>query len=253
MPYSAADVRSRNFMLRMLLVAPPKAGKTTTAATTSPGPVFIFNTDGQGALDPVVQRGGEFVAEDIQDTTSAKKAMFYLKQNLSKFNTIIFDNISVFAGMVETEVRKTTRDDPRAVYPEYSRRLMEVFNDLLLIPKNIIVIGHVEAGESGVAGGFNHMLSVAGKPKTFIPAMMQDWVWLNVDIDVNTKKTRREFLLAPQGNWTKGVRSIKDTVKMEADITAFIALAQKESQPKTVIGQRQVQTTKTVVKQIQSK
>ena len=34
----------------------------------------------------------------------------------------------------------------------------------------------------------------------------------------------RQFLLAPEGNWTKGVRSIQGVARMEANVTKFIDL-----------------------------
>src|SRR5579884_553754 len=102
MPYSAADVRARESILRALICGLPKSGKTTCTVLTAPKPVYVFNSDGKGALDPVVLLGGDFVGDDITDFASFTRSQLWLKQNLAKFydpakgvrGTVIFDNIS---------------------------------------------------------------------------------------------------------------------------------------------------------------
>src|ERR1700691_532053 len=106
MPYNAADVRARPRILRMLLGGPPKSGKTVAAVKTAPGPVFVFNTDGKGALDPVVALGGEFTAADITDIDSYRREMSWFKIHSKEFATVVFDNITMFSGFVEAKYRK---------------------------------------------------------------------------------------------------------------------------------------------------
>lgn len=221
MPYSAADVRARPRILRMLLGAPSKAGKTTTAVLSSPQPVFVFNTDGKGALDPVVALGGDFTAEDVTSRASFQQALLYVKNHINDFETIIFDNITGYASIVEAEVRVDVgRDDPRVIYPEYTRRLMKDVSELLNLPRHVILIAHLEPGDNETPGGFGHILGVSGSAKTKIPMVIQDWVWLHVE--VSGEKVERQFLLAPSGNWTKGVRSIQGATRMVANVQEFI-------------------------------
>ena len=191
----------------MLLGGASKAGKTSAAVMTSPQPVFVFNTDGKGALDPIValDPDNQFVAEDITSAASFHTAMGWVKAHLNGFETVILDNITGLAGYVELEVRKEIgRDDPRVIYPEYTRRLMSCVNELLNLPRHVIIIGHLEPGENDTPGSFGHMLGVAGKAKTQVSMIVQDWVWLHVDMQQGVAK--RQFLLAPQGNWNKGAR-----------------------------------------------
>ena len=229
MPYSAADVRARPRILRMLLVGAAKSGKTTSAVKTCPGPVYVMNTDGKGALDPVVALGGEFTADDVTSVGSFMTALSYLRRDLKFFETVVFDNITGFSDMVLTEVRNEVgRDDPRVIYPEYSRRLMGCINALLTLPRHLVIIGHAEPGEKDTPGGFGHILALAGSAKTKISMIMQDWVWMHVEMgpvgENGRPKVLRQFLLAPEGNWTKGVRSIQGVARMEANVTKFIDL-----------------------------
>lgn len=234
MPYTAADIRARQFVLRMLLVAPPKAGKSTCAVGTCPKPCFVLNTDGIGSLDYAVLAGlvkdSEMDVEDISSTRRFEKAIAYLKTNRSKYKTIILDNLTFLADMITREVLAEMKDG-RQAYPEIERRLIGILQDLMSLPPHLIVIGHVDpSDENKVPGSFGHILSIAGKAKTKIPSMMQDWVWLQVSVGEETKQAKYEFLLAPEGHWKQAVRSIKtDAKRMEANITKFIELASKRA------------------------
>jgi hypothetical protein len=232
MPYSAKDVRNRSRILRALLCGPAKAGKTTSAVLTSPKPVYVMNTDGKGALDPVAAMGGEFLADDIKSSADVATAIGYVKRNQKSINTVVFDNLTIYWAIVENEVRAEVRDDPRVIYPEAGRRFMKTFHELTNLPCNVILIGHLEPGENNTPGGFGHVLGISGKSKTQISALIQDWIWTEVSPDTNGRM-KWEFLLAPQGNWNKGVRSIQGVRRMPANITKFIELAEAQSK-KTV-------------------
>lgn len=226
MPYSAKDVRARRRIERILLVGPPKSGKTHCAVKTAPRP-YVFNADGKGALDGPVSHGAEFVAEDITSMKGYTRAFGYLKQNIKEFDTAVFDNVSSFSMILEEEIRGRVRDDPRIIYPELKRSMTRVIRDLIALPINVIIIGHVDPGADAAEGGFDHMLSVSGGAKITIPMLIQDWIWLEVTVDGN--EIKREFLLSPAGTWKKAVRSIKDVARMEADFTKFFALASQGS------------------------
>ncbi len=89
----------------------------------------------------------------------------------------------------------------------------------------MILIGQIDPNESATAASFGHVLAVSGKSKTLIPALVQDWLWLDTQVSESGKVTR-DFLLAPQGSWTKGARSVQGMTKMPADFTEFLRLAE---------------------------
>jgi len=232
MPYSAADVRARETLARILICGLPKAGKTTCAVLTAPKPVFVFNSDGRGALDPVMLLGGDFSAEDITDYGSYTRAHLWLKTNMSKFfdpakgirGTVVFDNISTFSGQVQEELKKDYKDG-RQLFPELGARMTRVIRDLIALPLHLVVLGHLKNGEK-LTGESTKFLSVPGSGGIAISALVQDFIGLEVSLDPNTNEVKREFLLAPDGAWqAAAVRSIKTKIKrMPADVSAFLEL-----------------------------
>jgi len=231
MPYGASDVRARDILARILLVSWPKSGKTVCAVTTSPGPRYVINTDGEGGLDPVMLFGCEdWEAEDIKSSADFPRALLYLKQNITKFKTVVFDNLSTYALIVEDEVRKELRDDPRVIYPEITRRVLRVVRELIALPLHVVITSQTKPDQQANSGAFDHLLSLSGNATISIPMLMQDWIWLEVHIDEATGRVDRRFFLSPQGTWKKAVRSLKDVAYMEANISEFLNMCRSVRQ-----------------------
>lgn len=244
MPYTGADVRARDMIGRILLCAPPKAGKTMCAVGTSPGPVFVFNSDGKGGLDPVALRGIDFEAEDVISMATFERAYNYVRANSSRISTVVFDNLTTFVAMLEAETKKELKPDGsepdgRQYYPLVKSRIMTSIRTLFSLPQHVVVCAHTDIMTAS-SGAFGHILAISGGAKQLIPVVVQDWVWLELTVNPDTGATKREFLLAPQGNWTKGVRSVKDVSRCDANISTFLELAKSHRalkpqppQPKT--------------------
>lgn len=223
MPYGPKEVRARDILARILLASYPKAGKTVCSVLTAPGPTFVFNTDGMGALDPVILLGGEnWEAEEIKSYKDFPKIYFWLKQNM-RFRTVVFDQLSTMALIVENEVRKDLgRDDPRVIYPAIKRIIVDIVLQLNSLPCHVIYCSNTKPDQQVGAGVFDHILDLGGGAQITVPALAQDHIWLEVKVDPNSGAVSRELWLAPQGNWKKGVRSIRDLSAMEADIGKYI-------------------------------
>jgi len=215
----------------MLLCGAPKAGKSVSAILTSPKPVFVFNTDGKGALDPVVALGikdDEMAADDVNSCESFDRAFAWLTSHLKDFETVVLDNVTGFAHFVDLETRRETgRDDPRVNSPIYSRKIMERLMKLLDLPRHVIIVAHAEPGENDTPGSFGHTIGLQGQARTKVSMVMQDWVWLHAGM-INNQFSRK-FLLAPNGNWNKGVRSIQGLKQMDANISEFIDLMEQQA------------------------
>lgn len=239
MPYSAKDIRARERILQVLLLAPPKSGKTVCSVLTLPPPVFVLNTDGPGALDYCAAECADdderFAAEDVSGTPGYERGLAYLKANKSKFNSVVVDNVTFLVESLYKEVRaEVGRDDPRAIYPEITRKLLGMIRELRDLKKHFVCISQSDPGDTNIAGSFGHLVAVSGKAKILLPAMFQDLLWLETTVN-DAGVAKREFLLAPAGNWTKGARSVQGLPRMEADFTEFLRLANEGKLPKKKI------------------
>jgi hypothetical protein len=232
MPYSAADVRAREIFARMLIVGPPKSGKTHAAVLTSPGLSYVINSDGVGALDPVVLHGGEFEADDVRTYAQWLASISHLKANPTRYKTVIVDNWSSLSVHLLEEAMAASPNDTRAAYGMLKRKLVRSVNELFAMKMHVVAIGHAQPGDKAeTGGGFGHMMGIEGSSKFFIPGQFQDWIWLEVGMN-EAGEISREFLLAPQGNWLKGVRSIRDIARMPANVSQFLELVKKQRLPK---------------------
>jgi len=235
-PYSAKDVRARERILNALLLGPPKSGKTVCTVLTLPSPVFVLNTDGPGALDYVASECADdderFAAEDVSSTAGYERGMAYLRANKAKFKSVVVDNVTFLVESLFKEVRaEVGRDDPRAIYPEITRKLLGMVRELRDLKKHFVCISQSDPGDTNIAGSFGHLVAVSGKAKILLPAMFQDLLWLETTVN-DAGIAKREFLLAPAGNWTKGARSVQGLPRMEADFTEFLRLANEGALPK---------------------
>ena len=105
MPYTNADVTAGSATggrIKVLILAPPKAGKTVLAVKTSPGPVFVVNAD-PGGLTSAVGLGAKFEAEDVFDYATLSKTLNYLKGKKSTYKTIVIDTLTLLSQSLEAE------------------------------------------------------------------------------------------------------------------------------------------------------
>jgi hypothetical protein len=222
--YSASDVRGRDFILRMLLVGPSRVGKTTTTMLTAPGPIFCFNTDGTGGLGPAADLGADFEGEDIDGSKAFEAAFARLKPQAHKYKTIVFDNLTIYSIAVEHEVLRENLG--LGAWREYLRRLMNTVRSLANLPCHLVVIGHSDQKSQTANGGAFNGLYIAGKAKNALPTLLQDWIYLEAVGNDQAGGFKREFVLAPEGDWTKAARSVQGLNRMAGDIGKFIELAE---------------------------
>ncbi len=229
MSYTAADLRQQEFRLFMLLCGPGKCGKSTVCAETSPGPIYIINTDGKSGLQPAMLLGAEFTADDVSTQDGFERCVAFAKAH-KEFKTVIFDNLTTYAEAIDREIRLEMKPDGgepdgRQFYPRLERALLRTVHLLKTLPQHVIICAHtdrVEKDEKGSA--FEHMLSIAGGAKKKVPILVHDWVKLVVNVSPSGK-VMREFLLAPEGDWMHAVRSIQNIQRIPADVSKFIELA----------------------------
>jgi len=201
---------------RVLLVGPPKVGKSVAVGTTAPGPVVILNCDQGEALVPVRRHGGKFKALNIDSALTWSRATKELPAMAERgeCRTCVVDTVTLLAGnTLEREMAsKYTGFD---VYSHMEDALMSGLNRLANAPMHLFVIAHMTKDEAvGV------LPDIPGKAKRLITGLLSDWILLSYD----PKRTdmERAFVLGPYEGWRGHGRNIKRTALIPADVGVLL-------------------------------
>jgi hypothetical protein len=198
---------------RILMLGPAKAGKTVACALTSPKPVFVINCDGEHALIGAAALAAEYSAVDVTTGQQWMDAIGYATSLAAegKVQTIVVDTLTLLAdNLVDDFSRTMSGFDLWGAVKEY---LVGGVRDLKQAEAHLIVTAHALANEDSIVGV---LPAIPGKAGTRIPAMLHDWVWL--DIDTKTEPAERRFLVGPQKNWNHGARNAKRSISIKADV-----------------------------------
>ena len=227
MPYTNSDINTGNATggkIKVLLLGPPKAGKTIASVKTSPGPVFVVNAD-PGGLASAAGMGAKFDAEDCFDYQTLTRTVTLLKKDHKKYRTVVVDTLTLLSQHLEVELKRnglTSWD----LYRELKDRVLGQITQIIALPVHVILTAHAIASLGDGDGAEMGILpAMSGQAKTLLPALCQDWIWLDVTPDKASGRMKREFLLEASGNWKHGCRSIQNGGRIEADMTTFIKKA----------------------------
>lgn len=238
-PSSALETDS---WLRVLVMGPPKAGKSTCAITTSPGPVRVLLCESDSALQEARRRGGNF---DFERCMSVDKPFEQMTQFIieakadakaGKVKTVLIDPLSAFcdrllAQSMKMNLTQNGEEDGRRGYPHYTKRLLHCLDLTFTIPAHVIVITHYldtggEIGNGVKKVGEGIVPLIPGSARTRVAAMFNDVLWFDLD-KANPKA--RAFYTAPQGAWGPGCRSLSDKyTSTEANFETLIKLFASE-------------------------
>jgi hypothetical protein len=230
MPQSEKDLQAGNEFFGLLQMGPPKAGKTVASVKDSPGPVYVLNADPKG-LTSMRGFNTKFTFDDVFSTAAFDKALAYLKTELSrptnpklpKPKTIVLDTVSLYAQTVVTELRRRGLES-WDLYRELKDVLLRQLTTLIQFPAHLIINSHAVLDFKGEGGSMGTEPMIEGKVKTLLPALLNDWVWLELTPGDPTKgiAAKREWLVGPQGNWKHGCRSLKMEGRITAGLNEFI-------------------------------
>lgn len=232
MPFPASALERDEF-LKILLMGPPKLGKSTMVIATSPGPVRVLLCESDSALNGARRLAPEWVKhgdfERIKGWDSMMTALKEAKDDVKegKIKTVVVDPLSDFAARLEADLLASTDNgkgpDGRRAYPEYGRRLRHLIEQLFRLPCHVIVISHyieVGGGEVQPEGGGEAtprtgegiVPLLAGKARALIAAKFTDVVWFDI------RKGERIIETGPTGRWGPGCRSLDGAQVIPADI-----------------------------------
>jgi hypothetical protein len=215
----SSDIAANAFA-RVLLLAPPKVGKTTSILTTAPKPLHI-NCDGEGASTYAAGQGSDFLEVRVDNLRGVgaranwAKAREVAKQLVAsgEVQSIVVDTITLLANnLVEDASIEFNNYDK---WNEVESQLVGGFKRLFELPVHIFVLGHLDPRKDAIEGS---MPLIPGKAKAYVPAMCADWVLLEYNEAANPK---RRFLLGPQPGWTAGGRNLKRSTTCEATVPAL--------------------------------
>jgi hypothetical protein len=218
MPISSANMRaSTSPFLRLLVLGPPKIGKTRTCIVTAPGPVYVINSDDTealpdgGALAPAASVPEAVFSSDVvpgTDLQAMQKALAEAKRGAKagEYKTVVWDTITLFASRLKDlcESHATTKGG-------------EVDG-----PAHVIVTAHLYEKPAGEGRTGDALLPhVAGQSQSMVPARFQDVVLLAWD------KQERVFFTHLKGVYGLGSRSLPGVEKVPADIGKLLEAIQE--------------------------
>jgi AAA domain len=232
--------------LKMLLMGPPKLGKTTHAIETSPGPVRVLLCENDSALRGARRKTLNFDFERVTDWNSMTKFVVDAKRDAKAglIKTVVVDPLTTFADKLLAECVYATRthdgnEDGRKAHPEFTKRIVHLVDLLLTIPAHVIVIAHhMETGGDNEAkklgdGLVPLMPNTASRTK--VGAMFYDVVWMDIAKPGWPEYNGRTFITGPDGAWGPGCRSLAKNDKLPADVGEFIK-AMKEEKKKPALN-----------------
>jgi hypothetical protein len=211
------DEAKDNAFARILLLGPAKAGKTTCIAGTAPKPLVI-NCDGLSATKGArrVHKGHEFLVVEAQSRAgliNATKAAEALVAS-GDVRTVILDTATLLVDNILDEVTKAGFEGWDR-WDELEKAVMGSVKRLAQLDAHLFVISHMDPTKDPAQG---ILPTIGGKLKTRLPAMLDDWILLDVDPERNPE---RVFLLGPQKTWTHSGRNIRRKCMVEADVEAL--------------------------------
>ena len=205
---------------RILVLSAPKCGKTTALVGTAPRPLHV-NCDGKSASlgAMAVYPGQDFLEYDCFTTVrKSLKALPKVAGELVKagdVQSIILDSITLLHEKLGNEISVTLQNYD--YWDALADELNGAVEALCRLPAHLFITGHLVAQKEDAAVGT--LPYVQGRSKAIIPASINDWVRL--DLDMATGK--RQFVLGPQKDWSHSGRNIKKSCVTDATVPAMFA------------------------------
>lgn len=267
MPHAASELDVKKRYLRLLLMAPPKVGKSCAVILTAPRPVYVINCDQPTSLDPVIERAQllgvtpdeVFTWDFVKDVASMEAAIksAHALVKAGEVKTIVVDTISKYAQRLHAQMELKSDEgrgpDGRRSYPETDKRLQGMLDRLFRLKAHVIYTSHfLEQGQE-ISGqlakqGPGIAPSLPGKSRQSIPAEFTDVIFMEKIRGGRNKKTgkrkpeQRVFVTSFEGVWGPGCRSLAkndSSVRvLPADISNLIAVFRgakpaKSTEPET--------------------
>lgn len=264
MPKSAADAKAFDF-LRLLVLGPPKVGKTQTIISTAPKPVYVILSDDEAALQPAARVVGpkDFFYDEVNSTQGPKllqQAEAAWREAIEgakagRYKSIVWDTMTSFAGyLVNAELVASTNQNgnevPQTAYPSYARRLTNYVGRLLAAQAHVIVLAHDVKESKELPGqlakhGVGIVPGIAGSVRGNIAGKFQDVVYLEKRKGDGAGVEKRMFVTNIDGVYGIGCRNLPGYSEVPADVEQFYKLSLS---PNVKATEKKPSTTKPMAK-----
>lgn len=209
---------------RVMVLGPAKAGKTTCVVKGAPS-ALIINCDGANATKGAAGQGAKFHALDVTSKAtwhSACRGAAQLAEQ-GKVRTIVVDTASLLADMLLDELSVTLTGWD--VWTELASNVIKGIKVLREAPAHLFVNAHMTPDADAAAG---ILPAIGGKLKVRLPALLDDWVLLDVEPGrkIAGRDAERAWLLGPQKSWTHSGRNIRRTTIVPATFDDLLAALQ---------------------------
>lgn len=214
--YTTGEIKETAFA-RVLLVGPPKAGKTTSLLT-APKPLLI-NCDGPNAAKGAAHHSGcanDVPILDAFSIQSWKLAVSNARKAVAAgaVKTVIVDTVTLLADNILDEL-KAKKFEGFLLWNEFDSVIRIQLKQLLSLDAHVFLVFHMDASHEDGAG-ILPLFPGSGKRK--IAGMVDDWLLFDM---VPNRNPQRQFILAPQDNWTGSCRNINRSQVCAATVPAL--------------------------------
>lgn len=221
--------------LGVLLLGAPLIGKTCSAVGTSPGPVYIINSDPRGSLMATKRRhpNVKFAMNNVCTQKDMESALVAARKLVAegKIKTIVWDTMSNFAEGLELECAKRTENDKgepdgRRYWPVYTKYLLQTVSRLRKIDAHIIVCSHFidtsseEEGTDKKKIGEGIVPLLGKKARLTIGKEFSDIIFMDRNIS-----GKRVFKTGVSGKWGPASRTTDGDLTIDADFGVFMETA----------------------------
>lgn len=234
-PQPLTAIRGAGAFHRLLVIGPPKIGKTHWSLKTAHKPVYVLACDGGQSLKPGLREcaDGEVFFDDVngQDRVLLNQievAVIEASKGArdGRYKTIVVDTLSTLSKNLSEIFVPPDCVNVRAGWGAYGMKLRGIIQRLNTLPAHIVYLCHdkIVMDEKGVKKEI--LPYIQGKTAGDISALVDDIVYLEREGDARVFRTSITGVLGPGCRNLPGVRTIP------ADLTAMWQTINLESQTK---------------------
>lgn len=216
------DEAQENAFARILVMGPPKTGKTTailTSASAAGLKPFVINCDGDSCLKFPKKQGAKFLAKDCTSPQEWKACQGTAEKlvEAGECRLVLLDTATTLADNLLRRLRPQYDDDTRAMYGELLRLIVDGCHRIMRIQAHVILVAHIPSDFDATVG---ILPAIAGSSKEKIAGVVDDWAFFEVDTEANPP--RREFVMGIHKRWGRNLKG-KNNVRVKAEVPALFA------------------------------